>query len=291
MRRLTRKSLSELAQKMPVLSEEVQSSYIGGGDGSKKNPFTMEEYISQSFSFKSGWVDLHGNNNPEYMTCCYHYYSNYGSGSFLGYSGFIDNSGNYYGNFGSYSILPDSCTANNIDGLIAQLPLGLWDELSGKIIVRLRSDISNPAQYDAISKTIYLKTFNFDAFYRECIHAIQDLHGYGGTNHAAKEFQEHVIGDVMSILRDKNSIDGKVNEGKLTTVFGADYPSSFKNWIISCVDARKGVDMHKFKQGIDRYLSDFQKSHSNYKKYQGHVPSDYDYNWEEMFYLMGIRTY
>ena len=44
MRKLTRKSLDELAQRMPVLSEEVQSSFVGGGDGSFNDPYTFEEY-------------------------------------------------------------------------------------------------------------------------------------------------------------------------------------------------------------------------------------------------------
>ena len=44
MRKLTRKSLSELAQKMPVLSENVQSSFIGGGNGtSVSDPYTFEQ--------------------------------------------------------------------------------------------------------------------------------------------------------------------------------------------------------------------------------------------------------
>ena len=43
-RKLTRESLAELAKRMPVLSEEVQSTFIGGGDGTFSNPYTFEEY-------------------------------------------------------------------------------------------------------------------------------------------------------------------------------------------------------------------------------------------------------
>lgn len=43
-RKLTRESLAELAKRMPVLSEEVQSTFIGGGDGSFNDPYTFEEY-------------------------------------------------------------------------------------------------------------------------------------------------------------------------------------------------------------------------------------------------------
>lgn len=58
-RKLTRESLAELALRMPVLSEEVQSSFIGGGDGTYNNPYTYEEYLSlhnptQVFYLNSG---------------------------------------------------------------------------------------------------------------------------------------------------------------------------------------------------------------------------------------------
>lgn len=58
-RKLTRESLAELAMRMPVLSEEVQSSFIGGGDGTYNNPYTYEEYLSlhnptQVFYLNSG---------------------------------------------------------------------------------------------------------------------------------------------------------------------------------------------------------------------------------------------
>ena len=91
--------------------------------------------------------------------------------------------------------------------------------------------------------------------------------------------QEHIIRDVYSMIYD-------VSPAQRTTS-----SSNFRDWLGGCIVKNKGVDMRKFNQGVSKYVRDFQKSHSNYKKYQGDVPSDYDYNWEEMFYLMGIRTY
>ena len=44
MRKLTRKSLSELAMMLPVVENEIQASYVGGGDGTLFDPYTMAEY-------------------------------------------------------------------------------------------------------------------------------------------------------------------------------------------------------------------------------------------------------
>jgi|GEM_PF-6587496 len=92
MRKLTRKSLDELAQRMPVLSEEVQSSYVGGGTGNTiMDPLTFDQYRSMGSFFISGWVDL-----PDSISLLKHPYDYYfgGSGS-DGNGGYWDGSGSY----------------------------------------------------------------------------------------------------------------------------------------------------------------------------------------------------
>lgn len=58
-RKLTKKNLAELAKKMPVLSEDLQRSFVGGGDGSQSNPFTIQEYDSMvaSGTWQGGYVE------------------------------------------------------------------------------------------------------------------------------------------------------------------------------------------------------------------------------------------
>ena len=43
MKKITRLTLEEMAQVLPVLPEEETSQYIGGGDGSKASPYTLLE--------------------------------------------------------------------------------------------------------------------------------------------------------------------------------------------------------------------------------------------------------
>lgn len=92
MKKLTRKSLDELALRMPVLSEEVQSSYVGGGTGNTiMDPLTFDQYRSMGSFFISGWVDL-----PDSISLLKHPYDYYfgGSGS-DGNGGYWDGSGSY----------------------------------------------------------------------------------------------------------------------------------------------------------------------------------------------------
>lgn len=44
MKKLTRKTLSELSQQKELLTIEMQKTFIGGGDGTFHNPYTFEEY-------------------------------------------------------------------------------------------------------------------------------------------------------------------------------------------------------------------------------------------------------
>lgn len=65
MRKLTKKSLDELANTMPRISEMEQRFSVGGGDGSKDNPFTLAEFDSMcdNGTWASGYyVEGLGNN-------------------------------------------------------------------------------------------------------------------------------------------------------------------------------------------------------------------------------------
>lgn len=56
--KLTKMSLDELAQKMPIIHKEQQKTYIGGGRGTQNNPYSFDEYarMSQSGSWNGGFV-------------------------------------------------------------------------------------------------------------------------------------------------------------------------------------------------------------------------------------------
>ena len=61
MKKLTRKSLSELAIMLPVVENEIQTSFVGGGAGTRTDPFTLWEWEEMGTSFRKGWVEFSPN--------------------------------------------------------------------------------------------------------------------------------------------------------------------------------------------------------------------------------------
>lgn len=62
MKKLTRKSLDELAKTLLVIEEASQMHYVGGGDGSPNNPYTESQYhglLSQN-QWAGGFVQGYG---------------------------------------------------------------------------------------------------------------------------------------------------------------------------------------------------------------------------------------
>ena len=59
MRKLTRKSLDELAKTLPVIEESFQMIYVGGGNGTSASPYTQSEYNSMVSSgmWNGGYVE------------------------------------------------------------------------------------------------------------------------------------------------------------------------------------------------------------------------------------------
>lgn len=50
MKKLTKKNLEQLAETMPRISEGVQRTFIGGGDGTEYNPYTTDEFDRMCYS-------------------------------------------------------------------------------------------------------------------------------------------------------------------------------------------------------------------------------------------------
>ena len=73
MKKLTIKSLNELAKTMPVIEESLQMSYVGGGNGTSANPYTQEEYESMVSSgiWNGGYVENWGYTFPEMAVSSY----------------------------------------------------------------------------------------------------------------------------------------------------------------------------------------------------------------------------
>lgn len=67
MKKLTRKNLEELAKQMPIIDKKSQKYYIGGGDGSRENPYTIQEFEDMSARgvWQGGHVSGYGYTYPD----------------------------------------------------------------------------------------------------------------------------------------------------------------------------------------------------------------------------------
>lgn len=69
MRKLTKASLSELAESKEIISFLDQKSYVGGGTGTRHDPYSIEEYNSliDNSNWNGGWVLKDQDSNPIYV--------------------------------------------------------------------------------------------------------------------------------------------------------------------------------------------------------------------------------
>ncbi len=69
MRKLTKASLSELAESKEIISFREQKSYVGGGSGTRHAPYSIEEYNSliDNSNWNGGWVLKDQDSNPIYI--------------------------------------------------------------------------------------------------------------------------------------------------------------------------------------------------------------------------------
>ena len=286
-RKITLSTLNELSC---VISHDDLACYQGGGSGtSYRDPYTINEYMALGWSFQRGWVQL-SDGNISYLTENYPTYCGNSTYCCSGYEGstnywgnsWYNNSGGYYGSSAS---LYDRAYIK-ISELVNQLPAELRARLSN-VAFEYNSVMLSSGQYDPKSNTIYLQQLDYNTLFRECVHAIQENEGLCGTNHAAKEFQEHVIGDVCSHYYYERNNKPIPNESTAGT------SESTKEWslfLYDCVDSN-GVNMKEFLNAVNNYVFMFQQGHSTISDYQGYISPEYEYNWAEMFRIMGIPTY
>lgn len=295
--KLTTEHLSFLSYPLNTLSLNQQCQIIGGGNGTSLNdPYSLEEYKQLGLTFTKGWVDF--GEHVSYLTENYYSYTNTPFEDYDHYSTCSDmfngdwnvSDSSYYSYNSDYCELPQSNNDIKINALYNTLPPQLREAISGINII-YDENLTSSGCYNAATNTICLRVVDYDTLFREAVHAVQDLQKLCGDNGAAKEFQEHVIGDIQFIVQLYYTNDG---HGGSTTTFNGGVCKSvneveFEQWLLSCLDEQGVLKLSDFLSKINNYLIDFQNSHQNTSGYQGEVESDYNYCWKEMFDIMGIR--
>lgn len=256
-RELTKESLAELAMRMPVLSENVQSSYVGKGTGNTvMDPLTFDQYRSMGSFFISGWVDL-----PDSISLLKHPYDYYFGGSgydgmsgywggsgYDGMSGYLGGSGSWDGNSGSVGGFFPSMDA--VANMLSSELQDLYDQaLREGWTILFVNELSSRGQTFFPEKTIKIR-FNQgedDAAYysevlsHEILHYYQDKNGIKGMvngNHSPLEYQTAII-DCLN-----------------TSVYFPNWAYEFGKWK-NGVKSGNTIYLYKFLAGVDRWYEDF----------------------------------
>ena len=224
-----------------------------------------------------------------------------GSSSYSGFS-FSYNSCNYYNWLGGSAYSYDEAYSI-INNMVDQLPSIVRDNLFSKVSIEYNSENRSPGSYNEKYDTIILKDLSYDALFAECVHATQDQENLGGNNHAAKEYQEHIIGDIQRYIRGLDKIHSHDIDEHASIDIGVSYTSrtvqdsdgstaaDFDDWLEACIDKKtKAINMSAFQSKVKEFEQAFQSCHPNTPGYQGDIPADYNYDWEQMFRKMGFNV-
>lgn len=308
--KLTISELNNFKSVIPVAFEELKD-YVGGGNGNGiSTAYSFSEYRDMGWSFTSGWVRF-SSDDVRYLTQnFYEYCGNSSSGGYVNstyncscngysnssYSGgsYFTGSSEYFGSFDTYSY-DESCMI--ISDLIAELPQTVRGVFQ-YIDAGYDDCIPSTGRYYPEEKSIRLKELNYNTLFRECVHATQDIYHLGGDNHAALEYQEHILGDLEQYRQQIIKSQANMSSGQGPRVevgpLGGDYKTTdsdeFAEWIESCMNKdTQEVNMTNFLSGVNNYVSQFQSSHADKSGYQGDIPEDYNYEWREMIQAMGFK--
>ncbi|MFA6703070.1 MAG: hypothetical protein WCS06_10465 [Dysgonamonadaceae bacterium] len=123
MRKLTRKSLDELAKTLPVIEESFQMSYVGGGDGTSISPYTQAEFDAMCSAgiWSGGYVEGWGYTFDDKVTA-----TAYASSRPTGYGGDID----FYISVNDYNTPSTSSQVWSIVSDAVPLPPGVTSSIN-----------------------------------------------------------------------------------------------------------------------------------------------------------------
>ena len=318
MKKLTRKSLSELAMMLPVVENEIQTSFVGGGAGTRTDPFTLWEWEEMGTSFTKGWVEF-SSDTISYLKMDYY--------SYFSGNGYDDYYNDYYNDEGGTSLYNDTDTSNNnyfsyvnadeIARHIHPAAQNLYNQLknSGKLVVRV-IDIHNPPRNMPEN---HKRTKNAWVVMGSGMNYIYISHGTPTTEpwQYVNELEQelfHIYQDQLRIIDDifDSNIEGYDEYGKQThkyksavefqeNVMGwakngscggflGGYSSQFDNWL-SGVISDKTVNISAFLSGITQWYAPFIDNHTG--NYAADTDKEYarkiwNMKWRKVFEWYGF---
>ena len=178
---------------------------------------------------------------------------------------------------------------HQVNELKAQLPKGVQNvlnELGTEIRVgdelhtldkdSVRTDRNGI--YNANKITLDSKHVNYETLFAEAMHAVQDYLGILGYSNA--EFQEHVVKDMYF----KHIVAGRA----ISTTWDEDnkFSDFMKNSFTS--ETNDTIDINRFLEEVPNQIEGFKERYKDYPKYSSNFKDDFNYNWIDLFNILGI---
>ena len=178
---------------------------------------------------------------------------------------------------------------HQVNELKAQLPKGVQNvlnELGTEIRVgdelhtldkdSVRTDRNGI--YNANKITLDSKHVNYETLFAEAMHAVQDYLGILGYSNA--EFQEHVVKDMYF----KHIGAGRA----ISTTWDED--NKFSDFMDKSFtsEANDTIDINRFLEEVPNQIEGFKERYKDYPKYSSNFKDDFNYNWIDLFNILGI---
>ncbi len=132
--------------------------------------------------------------------------------------------------------------------------------------------------YNLNKITLDSKHVDFETLFAEAMHAVQDYLGILGYSNA--EFQEHVVKDMyFRHIGEGHAISTTWDEdGKFSDFMDNSFTSK----------ANDTIDINRFLKEVPNQIEGFKERYKNYPKYSSNFKDDFNYNWIELFNILGI---
>ena len=132
--------------------------------------------------------------------------------------------------------------------------------------------------YNANKITLDSKHVNYETLFAEAMHAVQDYLGILGYSNA--EFQEHVAKDMyFRHTGKKHAISTTWDEDNKFSDF-------MKNSFTS--ETNDTIDINRFLEEVPNQIEGFKERYKDYPKYSSNFKDDFNYNWIDLFNILGI---
>lgn len=132
--------------------------------------------------------------------------------------------------------------------------------------------------YNANKITLDSKHVNYETLFAEAMHAVQDYLGILGYSNA--EFQEHVVKDMyFKHIGAGHAISTTWDEdGKFSNFMNNSFTS----------ETNDTIDINRFLEEVPNQIEGFKERYKNYPKYSSNFKDDFNYNWIDLFNILGI---